>query len=647
MVGGANSEAKQSGLGWITAGLKRAIAPRIQAITLGLRRCIPRRPGWRPQPILRRAIALVLTLGAIAFSGCSLDQFRVESAQIPRLIIAVTTDPKSFNYALNQSSPNVFSFIYDGLVGQNPLTSEIYPALAESWEISDDRLQITFTLRENLQWSDGEPLTVEDVVFSFNDVYLNPDIPVPIRDAFRIGQSQSFPEVAQISDRQVQFTIPEPFAPFLEYVGGTPILPAHALQDAVNTRDENGDPLFLSTWGTGTNPRDIIGNGPYRMVSYTPSERLIFERNPYYWQTDDQGRSQPYIDQFIWQIVESPDTSLIQFRSGGVDMLDISAQTFMLLKREEERGNFTIHEGGPDTSTFFVCLNLNQGRRQNGTPVVDPIRSAWFNDVRFRQAIAHAINRPKMLNNTFLGLGELLNSPIPVQSPFHLPPEEGLPVYDYDPERSRQLLEEAGFTYNAANQLFDAEGNRVRFRMITNTGGRVATVIGPQIGQDLAAIGIQVDFQALEFNTLLDRLRNSLDWDSYIGAITGGLEPHGASTIWALDGSLHTFNRQPQPGQEPLVGQTFADWEREIADLFVQGGQELDLDRRREIYGRAQVVIQENLPFIYLINPYGLGAIRNTVAGVEYSAIPTWRALWNINELRLTEQADLLAQERP
>jgi peptide/nickel transport system substrate-binding protein len=591
-------------------------------------------------------LALMLSLGAIVLSGCSLDNFRTEAAQVPRIVIAATTDPKTFNYALNQSFPSVFSFIYGGMVSVHPITQEVTPALAESWDISDDKLNITFTLKPDLQWSDGEPLTVDDVIFTFNDIYLNPAIPVPIRDAFRIGESQTLPQVEKVGDRQVKFTIAEPFAPFLEYIGGSPILPAHALRTAVNTTDDNGQPLFLSTWGTDTDPQRIIGNGPYRMVSYIPSERLIFERNPYYWQTDDEGQPQPYVDQLIWQIVESADTSLLQFRSGGVDLLDISAQTFMLLKQEEERGNFTIREGGPDTSTFFVCINLNQASKQDGTPVVDPVKSRWFNNLNFRRAIAHAINRPKMLNNVFLGLGELLNSPISVQSPFYLSPEDGLPVYDYDPEKARQLLQDAGFTYNADGELLDDQGNRVRFRLMTNTGGRVATVIGPQISEDLAAIGIRIDFEAIEFNTLLERIRNTLDWDTYIGGITGSLEPHSSSTIWALDGSLHTFNRQPQPGQEPLVNQTFADWEREVANLYVQGGKELDLDRRKEIYARAQVLIQENLPFIYLINPIGLGAVRNTIQGVEYSAIPNWRSLWNIEELNVTDP-QILSGDRP
>jgi peptide/nickel transport system substrate-binding protein len=595
---------------------------------------------------LAGCLCILLAIASFGLSGCSLDRFKKESAQVPRIVIAASTDPKTFNSALNQSFPSVFFFIYDPMVERSLETNEIEPVIAESWDISDDNLTITFTLRENLKWSDGEPLTADDVVFTFNDIYLNEAIPAPTRDILRIGQSETFPSVRKIDDRRVEFTIQEPFAPFLEYVGGSTILPKHVLETAVKNTDSQGQSLFLSTWGTDTDPRTIVGNGPYRMVSYTPAERLVFERNPYYWRKGPSGEALPYVEQLIWQIVEGPDTALLQFRSGGVDSLGVSPQNFMLLKREEERGNFTIHEGGPDTGTFFVCFNLNQGTR-NGQPLINPNKTRWFNTLEFRQAVAHAINRPKMINNVFLGIGEPLNSPLPKQSPYYLSPEEGLPVYDYDLDRARELLLSAGFQYNPQGQLLDSEGNLVRFTMLTNTGGRVADTIGPQIKEDLAEIGMQVDFQAVEFNTLLDRLRNSMDWDSYIGGITGGLEPHGYSTIWALDGMLHTFNRQPQEGQQPIEGQVFADWEREIAQLFVQGSQELDEDRRKEIYGRAQILIQENLPFIYLINPLVMGAVRNTIEGVQYSAIPSWPSLWNIYELQIVQDGTAQAEPVP
>ncbi len=341
-----------------------------------------------PIAMVRRWFLVLLAfVVAIALSGCSspadfIAQFNTQAAQVSQLVANSGTDPKTFNYALSQESPNVFSYIYESLISTNGVTNELEPALAQSWEVSEDKKRIVFTLREGLKWSDGEPLTADDVVFTFNDIYLNQEIPTPTRDILKIGESGALPIVRKLDERSVEFIVPEPFAPFLLYAGGQPILPDHALREAVTNKDSEGKPKFLSTWGTDTNPTKIIGNGPYRMESYTTSERVVFQRNPYYWRKDAQGNTLPYIDSFVWQIVENTDTALIQFRSKEADLLEISAATFALLKREEKRGNFSIYNGGPDTtSRLFVCFNLNTGRRRNGTPLVDPIKSRWFNTV--------------------------------------------------------------------------------------------------------------------------------------------------------------------------------------------------------------------------------------------------------------------------
>ncbi|HEY9846882.1 MAG TPA: ABC transporter substrate-binding protein, partial [Candidatus Caenarcaniphilales bacterium] len=344
------------------------------------------------------SVVLALILAITSLGGCSLEQFKTEAAQVTQLVAASGTDPKTFNYALSQESPNVFDYIYEGLVGANGLTGELEPALAESWKISADNLRVAFTLRQGLKWSDGEPLTVDDVVFTFNDIYLNQAIPAPTRDVLKIGEKNALPALRKLDDRRVEFILPEPYAPLLRYAGGAPILPAHALRDSVKTKDSSGNLKFLSTWGTDTNPAEIICNGPYQMASYTTSERVVFRRNPYYWRQDAQGHQLPYIERFVWQIVENTDTALSQFRSSGVDVLEISAPTFALLKREEARGKFTIYNGGPDTSTLFMSFNLNKGQR-NGRPLVNPVKSRWFNTVAFRQAIAYGIDRQTIINN--------------------------------------------------------------------------------------------------------------------------------------------------------------------------------------------------------------------------------------------------------
>ncbi len=572
---------------------------------------------------------------AIALSGCSLSQFETKAAQVPQLVVRTPGDPQSFNYAMNQAQPSVFSFIYDGLISENGVTGELEPALAESWEISEDNKQIVFTLREGLKWSDGEPLTADDVVFTYNDIFFNDRIPTDIRDIFRIGESRALPKVRKLDDRRVEFTVPDTFAPFLRTAGGIAILPEHALRESVFTNNRDGKPKFLSTWGTDADPKKIIGSGPYTMESYSPNQRLIFRRNPYYWRKDAQGNSQPYIERLIWQIVENSDTGLIQFRSGGLDMLEIGPSSFQLLKREEKRGNFTIKNGGPDFGTSFLCFNLNKGSRK-GKPLVDPVRSRWFNTVAFRQAVAYALNREAMINNIYRGLGELQNSPISVQSPYFLSPKEGLKVYEYNPQKAKELLLGAGFKYNNKNQLLDADGNRVRFTMLSQAGSRISDAIGSHIKQDMSEIGIQVDFTPIDFAVMVDKILNTLEWEAYFGLITGGLEPNGGANVWLPDGQFHPFNQKPQPGQPPIEGREVATWEEEIGRLYIQGAREVDEAKRKEIYAETQRLAQEYLPFIHLVNSLSLTAVRDRVENVKYAALGG--SLWNVYEIKALEK---------
>lgn len=585
----------------------------------------------------RQFLVLLICVSAIALSACNPSAFKAQAAQVSQLVVHLSTEPKTFNYALSQESPNVFNFIYEGLVTENGETGNIEPALAESWEISEDKKKIVFTLRQGLKWSDGEPLTADDVVFTFNNIYFNDQLPTDTRDGLRIGKSGVLPTVRKLDDRQVEFTTPEPFAPFLRTAGGTAILPKHALYEAVTTKNPGGKLKYLSTWGTDTDPQKIVSNGPYKLDGYQSNERVTFRRNPYYWRRDAEGKPQPYIERIVWQIVPSSDTALAQFRSGGLDILQIGPRSFQLLKKEEKRGNFTIQNAGPDTGTSFITFNLNKGRR-NGKPLVDPIKSRWFNTKEFRQAVAYALDRQTMINNIFRGLGEPQNSPISVQSPYYLSPKEGLKVYDYNPAKAKELLLQAGFKYNDKGQLLDTDGNRVRFTLLSPAGGASGNrdYIGPQIQQDLARIGMQVDLNPLDFGALVDKLSNTLDWECHFLAFTGGVEPHGGSNVWSPDGGLHSFNQKPQPGQTPIEGREVSDWEQKIGDLYIQAAQELDETKRKALYAETQQLAQEYLPFIHLVNPLALAAVRNTIQNVKYSALGDYR--WNVYEFKMIEQ---------
>jgi peptide/nickel transport system substrate-binding protein len=586
----------------------------------------------------RRWLVLLLALmSAIALSGCNPSQFKTQAAQVPQLVFTAPSGPSTFNLVLNQSAFSVFGYLYEGLLTENfTQKGKLEPALAESWEISEDKKRIVFTLRDGLKWSDGQPLTVDDVIFTYQDIYLNPKIQTDLKDILKIGISRAFPTVKKLDERRVEFTVPEPFAPFLRTVGGLPILPAHVLRETVQTTDAKGNPKFLSTWDTGTDPTKIIGNGPYKMESYTPNQRVIFRRNPYYWRKDAQDNPQPYVERIILQVIENTDNQLVSFRSGQLDDLDVSPNAFPLLKREEKRARFTIYNGGPDSTTLFVGFNLNKARNFKDQPFVDPIKSRWFNTLAFRQAVAHAIDRQTMITNIYRGLADIQNSTIPVQSPYYLSPQQGLKVYDYNPEKAKQLLLGAGFKYNSQGQLLDAEGNRVRFSMLVKAEDVPRVNMAVQIQQNLAKIGIQADMQAIAFNVAIEKLQ-SRNWECYVGGFAGGgVEPNSGANIWSSKGRLHQFNQSPQPGEPPIKGWEVSDWEKEIDQLFIEGARELDETKRKAIYARFQQIAQEQLPFIYLVNKLSFEAVRDRVQNLKFSALGG--AFWNLYELKVVEK---------
>ncbi|QSJ17264.1 ABC transporter substrate-binding protein [Nostoc sp. UHCC 0702] len=579
---------------------------------------------------------ILASITALIVSACNPADFKTDAAQVPQMVTAVLSEPSTFNSPLNESAYSVFGFIYDSLINENPLTTKLEPGLAESWEVTNNGQRVVITLREGLLWSDGKPMTTDDIIFTYNEIYLNPKIPTSTKDALRIGEKGSLPKVKKLDARRVEFTIEEPFAPFLRYVGGIPIMPAHALQEAIRTNGADGNPKFISMWNTGTDPKEIVGNGPYVMESYVPSQRVIFKRNPYYWRKDAQRKPQPYIERIVLQIIESTDNQLISFRSGQLDDLEVPPEGFSLLKREEKRAKFKIYNGGPDTSTTFIAFNLNKAKKSQGQPLVDPIKSNWFNQKEFRQAIAYSLNREKMKMNAFRGLGELQNSFVYVKSPYFLPPEKGLKVYNHNPEKAKELLLKAGFKYDAQKQLLDASGNRVRFTLLTNSERKVRGDMAAQIQQDLANIGIKLDLQILSFNAYLEKLKVSQNWDCYLGGFAGGgVEPHSASNIWRISGGSHAFNQSAQPGDPPLIGWEPSEWEKEIDRLYVQGAQIIDENKRKEIYYEYQRIASEQLPFIHLVERLNLQAVRDRFQGVKYTALGG--PFWNLYELRVTD----------
>lgn len=531
------------------------------------------------------------------------------------IVLSMSSDPKTFNGIINTdaNSSTLIGLMFEGLTTTNGETLEVEPALAESWDVSEDGLQWTFKLRDAVWW-DGQPITADDVVFTFNQLIYNPDIPSSVRNIFTIDGQEFL--VEKIDAKHVRFTLPIRFAPFLRSMRAE-IMPEHILQPVLIEGD------FAHIWGINTPPEEIVGNGLFQLKEYVPGQRIVMERNPHYWKKDAQGRELPYVDQLIYLIVQNEDAALLKFMEGSLDVYGLRGMDYGLLKPKEKNDDFVIYDLGPSMGSNFVTFNQNLGvHPETKEPFVDPVKLLWFKDVQFRRAVSHAIDRERMVEIVKNGLGYPQFSDIsPAISLFHNP---DVPRYDYDPHKARSILKKAGYEDRDGDGIIeDDQGHPVKFTLMTNAGATERADMVGLIRHDLEQIGLDVNLKIVEFNTLVTKLTASFDWEAIVLGFGGTIDPHFGKNVWVSDGHLHVwYPRQESPATQ---------WEKRIDDIFNEAVQELDEKKRIALYHEFQHLAAEQVPLIYTILGSKVIAVRNRLGNVKPT--PIGGVLHNIEEI--------------
>ena len=539
------------------------------------------------------------------------------------LVVSSMSDPKTFNpHTANEtSSTAAFAWVFEGLTTSDGVTLQVQPLLAERWEVADDKVTWTFHLRRDVVFHDGTPMTADDVVFSFNDIVLNEDIPgIAMRDILTIGSETVRCE--KVDDSTVRFITPVPFAPFDRIVGGVEIVPKHLLEDVVRKGN------YAAHWNVGCDLKTIVGTGPYRIVKYKNGEMLIQERWAGYWNNERfTGPPGPVAVRKIL-IIPNINTAVLKFRSGETDVYGLRMEDYAKLADGAEQGNYTIYDNGGSSGALYLILNQStvsgEGR---GIPRE---MQRWFRDVTFRRAVAHAIDKRSLIRLVELGLSEPLWSPEPQSNAlFHNP---NVRTYPYDLDKAKALLEAAGYKdYDGDGIREMPEGTPIKFVLTTNSGNEVRVRMCQIIQEDLRDIGLRATFQPLQFNNLVNKLQNTCDWEAMVLGLTGGIEPHFGRNVWATEGRTHMWNQKPL---KPSAKRRLAEWERsvaawkaglraweyEIEGLFDQGVEIFDFEQRRQVYFKWQEIVAEQLPFIYLTTPKSLVAVRNKFVGLRPTA---------------------------
>jgi peptide/nickel transport system substrate-binding protein len=532
-----------------------------------------------------------------------------------RLVVLLRAEPRTLNPVIAVDSPSkdvVWRTMAD-LIHVNGETQQTEPALARSWTVSPDGRRFTLVLRRGVRFSDGDAFDADDVMFSFQ-VYMDEKVAAPQRDLLIVGGQPI--AVRKIDQYTVQVDLAEPYAAAERLFHGLAMLPRHLLEKTYQ------DGRLSQAWALGTPPDAFAGLGPFRFKEHLPGQRIVLERNPYYWKADRDGNQLPYLEQLVFMFVPSEDAQAVRFQAGEADVTTrLSAANFAVLAKAQATRNYELLDAGPGLDYTFLFFNQNN-LAGKGLAAISR-KQAWFRQLPFREAVSLAIDREGIVRLVYRGKATPLWGHVPPGNKLWV--NRSLPRPARSVERARQLLQQAGFSWTAAGGLVDSDKQPVEFTVVTNTGNTERIQIATIIQDDLKQLGMRVNVVTLELRALLDRLLSTHDYEACVlGLGAGDPDPYSEINVWLSSGSTHLWNLgQKQPATA---------WEAEIDMLMRQQLATRDVPLRKRLYDRVQELVAQNLPIISLVSPSvlvgatkGLGNLRPTIFDHH--------TLWNVEEL--------------
>ena len=534
-----------------------------------------------------------------------------------RLVVSLRGEPKTLNplIAADARSREVIAAMQADLVHINRATQLTEPALAKSWKISADGLVYTLVLRQGIKFSDGRPLDADDVLFSFR-LYLDENVHAPQRDLLIVGGKPI--EVRKQDPQTIIFQLAKPYGVAERLFDGLAILPRHLLEKPY----QEGKLTQLGTLSTSAEL--WAGLGPFRLKEYVAGQRLVLERNPYYWKTDAQGNRLPYLDELVFLFVPNADAQVLKFQSGESDVISpLGAENFSVLSRQQQ--GFTLSDAGPGLEYNFLFFNLNDPGEKASPEML--LKQKWFRDVKFRQAVSAAVDREAIVRLVYQGRGSALWGLVAPGNRRWA--DAKLAHSPQSLDHARELLKQSGFSWRTGPDgesiLHDSEGNPVAFSILTSASNPDRSKMAALLQDDLKQLGMRVQVVPLEFRSLLDRVTQTREYDACImGIASFDADPNSDINVWLSSGGTHLWNPSQTHPATP--------WEAEIDHLIEDQMSARTFEQRKKLYDRAQEILAEYQPMIFLASPDILAGAKKSIGNFHPAVLEPY-VLWNVEQL--------------